>query len=39
MGAGGPFVLGSALTPPDVISQVLLAIPMCLLLELGLLVA
>jgi sec-independent protein translocase protein TatC len=35
----GAFVLGSVLTPPDVISQVLLAVPMYLLFELGLLIA
>jgi len=35
----GAFVLGSVLTPPDVISQVLLAIPMYLLFELGVFVA
>ncbi|MBF0282441.1 MAG: twin-arginine translocase subunit TatC [Zetaproteobacteria bacterium] len=35
----GSFVLGAVLTPPDVISQVLLAIPVYLLFELGLLVA
>ena len=29
------FILGMLLTPPDVISQVLLAIPMCILFELG----
>ena len=31
----GCFVLGMLLTPPDVISQILLAIPMWLLFELG----
>ncbi|WP_432463590.1 twin-arginine translocase subunit TatC [Agarivorans sp. QJM3NY_33] len=31
------FVLGMLLTPPDIISQTLLAIPMCLLFELGIL--
>ncbi len=31
------FVLGMLLTPPDIISQTLLAIPMCLLFEIGLL--
>lgn len=31
------FTVGMLLTPPDVLSQVLLAIPMCLLYELGLL--
>jgi len=35
----GAFVLGAILTPPDVISQVLLAIPMYLLFELGVAVA
>lgn len=33
------FILGMLLTPPDVISQVILAIPMWLLFELGLLLA
>ncbi len=31
----GAFVIAAILTPPDVISQLLLAIPMCLLYELG----
>lgn len=35
----GAFALGMLLTPPDVISQTLLAIPMWLLFELGLLMA
>lgn len=35
----GAFVFGMLLTPPDVISQTLLAIPMWLLFELGLLLA
>lgn len=35
----GAFVLGMALTPPDVISQVLLAVPIWLLFELGLVLA
>jgi len=35
----GAFVLGMLLTPPDVISQTLLAIPMWLLFELGLFLA
>lgn len=35
----GAFVVGMALTPPDVLSQVLLAIPVWLLFELGLLLA
>ncbi|MCV6003630.1 twin-arginine translocase subunit TatC, partial [Escherichia coli] len=30
------FVVGMLLTPPDMISQTLLAIPMCLLFEVGL---
>ncbi|QIL85529.1 twin-arginine translocase subunit TatC [Vibrio sp. HDW18] len=32
----GAFVVGMFLTPPDMISQTLLAIPMCLLFEVGL---
>lgn len=35
----GAFVVGMLLTPPDVFSQILLAVPMCLLFEAGLLVA
>ena len=35
----GVFVIGMLLTPPDVFSQTLLAIPMWLLFELGLLVS
>lgn len=35
----GAFVIAAIVTPPDVISQLMLAIPMCLLFELGLLVA
>ena len=35
----GAFVLGMLLTPPDVISQVLIAIPMWLLFELGLFIS
>lgn len=35
----GTFVIGMLLTPPDLISQTLLAIPMCLLFEVGLLFA
>lgn len=31
----GIFVLAAVLTPPDVVSQLMLAIPMCLLYELG----
>lgn len=33
----GAFVLAAVLTPPDVISQTLMAVPICLLYELGLL--
>ncbi|MGH8558565.1 MAG: twin-arginine translocase subunit TatC [Methylococcales bacterium] len=33
----GAFIIGMLLTPPDPISQTLLAVPMCLLFELGLL--
>jgi sec-independent protein translocase protein TatC len=35
----GAFVIGMLLTPPDVLSQILLAVPVCLLFELGLLLA
>jgi sec-independent protein translocase protein TatC len=35
----GAFVIGAIFTPPDVISQLLLAIPLCLLYEVGILVA
>ncbi len=35
----GAFVVGAVFTPPDVLSQLLLAIPVCLLYELGLFVA
>jgi sec-independent protein translocase protein TatC len=35
----GCFVIGMVLTPPDVISQCLLAIPMWMLFEIGVLVA
>ena len=35
----GAFVIGAIFTPPDVISQLMLAIPLCLLYELGLFVA
>lgn len=33
------FVIAAVLTPPDVVSQLMLAIPMCLLFELGLIAA
>jgi sec-independent protein translocase protein TatC len=35
----GAFVLGMLLTPPDIISQTLLAVPMLLLFEIGIVVA
>jgi sec-independent protein translocase protein TatC len=35
----GAFVVGAIFTPPDVVSQLMLAIPLCLLFELGLLLA
>jgi sec-independent protein translocase protein TatC len=35
----GAFVVAAILTPPDVTSQLLLALPLCLLFELGLLLA
>ncbi|WP_153109616.1 twin-arginine translocase subunit TatC [Propionivibrio limicola] len=35
----GAFVIAAIFTPPDVVSQLLLAIPLCLLYELGLLLA
>lgn len=35
----GAFVVSAVVTPPDVTSQVMLAVPMCLLYELGLLCA
>jgi sec-independent protein translocase protein TatC len=35
----GAFVVAAVLTPPDVISQLMMAIPLCLLFELGLFLA
>jgi len=35
----GIFILAAIITPPDVISQLLLAIPMCLLYEAGIIAA
>lgn len=35
----GAFVIAAILTPPDVVSQVMLAIPMCLLYEVGIVAA
>ena len=33
------FVLAAVITPPDVVSQLMLAIPMCLLYEAGIIAA
>jgi sec-independent protein translocase protein TatC len=35
----GAFIISAVVTPPDVLSQLLLAIPMCILYELGLFIA
>ena len=35
----GAFVVAAVVTPPDVISQIMLAVPMCLLFEVGLVAA
>ena len=35
----GAFIIAAVITPPDVTSQVMLAVPMCLLYELGIIVA
>jgi sec-independent protein translocase protein TatC len=35
----GAFAVGAVFTPPDVISQLMLAVPLCLLYEIGILVA
>lgn len=35
----GAFIIAAVVTPPDVMSQVLLAVPLCLLYEVGLIVA
>jgi sec-independent protein translocase protein TatC len=35
----GAFVVSAIITPPDVLSQFLLAVPMCLLYEAGLFLA
>jgi len=35
----GSFVIAAVITPPDVLSQLLLAVPMCLLYEVGILAA
>ena len=35
----GAFVIGAIFTPPDVVSQIMLAVPLWLLYEAGILVA
>lgn len=35
----GSFVVGAVLTPPDALSQIMLAVPMCILYEIGLVAA
>ena len=35
----GVFVIAAVITPPDVVSQLMLAIPMCLLYEVGIVAA
>ena len=35
----GAFVISAVVTPPDIMSQLLLAIPLCILYEFGLLIA
>jgi sec-independent protein translocase protein TatC len=35
----GAFVIAAIFTPPDVVSQFMLAVPLCLLYELGMLMA
>lgn len=35
----GAFVIAAVVTPPDILSQLLLAIPLCILYELGILLA
>lgn len=35
----GAFVVGMLLTPPDIISQSMLAVPMLLLFEIGIIIA
>lgn len=35
----GAFILGMLLTPPDVLSQIMLALPLCLLYEIGIVLA
>ena len=35
----GAFVLAAVVTPPDILSQLMLAVPLCILYELGLVAA
>ena len=35
----GAFVVAAVVTPPDILSQLLLAVPLCILYELGILVS
>jgi sec-independent protein translocase protein TatC len=35
----GVFVIAAIITPPDVVSQLMLAIPMCILYEIGIIAA
>ena len=35
----GAFVVAAVITPPDVVSQLMLAIPMCVLYEIGIIAA
>jgi sec-independent protein translocase protein TatC len=35
----GAFVIAAIITPPDVISQFMLAVPLCLLYEVGIIIA
>jgi len=35
----GAFIVAAVVTPPDIMSQMLLAVPLCLLYEVGLLLA
>jgi sec-independent protein translocase protein TatC len=35
----GAFVIAAVVTPPDIMSQLFLAVPLCLLYEIGILVA
>jgi sec-independent protein translocase protein TatC len=35
----GAFIVAAIVTPPDVLSQILLAVPLCILYELGIIVA